>query len=99
MLLRIRAREQRAVDSRAIGCGNGTELSVGASLDHARQIRHLAFQQERTDDVQLHAVDANDDDARFWLRSVLLLPEDGKSQQENGKQEGNSFPDHGTPLS
>src|SRR6267143_844044 len=84
MFFRIRAGKERAVYARAIGCGNGAEFSVGALLDHARQIGHLPFQQERADHVQLHAIDAQDDDARFWLRSSLLLTKYRESQEKDG---------------
>src|SRR2546430_14474620 len=83
MLLRIRACEQRAVHSRTIGCRNRTEFPVGALLDHLRQIRHLAFQQERSDDVQLHAIHADYDDSRFLFGSALLLSKDRERKQKD----------------
>ncbi len=93
VLFGIGAGEQSGVDAGAIWSGDGAQFSVGAFLSDAGEVGHLALEEERTDDVQLHAIDADHDYPRLGLgfRSVggLLGGKSDRQQKHGGQEQGN----------
>src|SRR5713226_4667611 len=99
MLFWIGAREDCAVNTRAIGGGDGAQFSISTFVDHAGQVWHLALEEERTDNVELHSIHAEDDDMRLGLGSARVLSDNRNGQQKNRRKKyGNTSVNHRTPL-
>lgn len=85
MLGRLRAGEHGRVDPGAVGCVDSAQLAVDAILDNPCQVWKIAFQDQGANHVHLHAIDTDQNHARFGLARVSGLDR-GRTRPAKGRR-------------